>query len=185
MARIGFRPAVVPPEQRFRSGLYYGPYGSTTTAVVANDQLRVTPFYVPRPTRFTAIGIDLTALGEAGSLARLGIWGDLADGIGGHPGALLLSPGTVPGDGVLGHKEIVIDFLAPAGLIWLGVAVQNAPTTQPAMRVLSGKTNWIGAAGGAALVNALFIGGVSGALPDPFTATTATTNGPRMVVKAA
>lgn len=119
-----------------RSGLYYltTPHTATSTAAtLGNGTGRFTPWRVNRTTAFAKIGAEITSAGEAGSVLRLGIYGD--DGTG-YPGALVLDAGTIAGDSAT-VQEITVAFTLTPGLYWVGGVVQSAPTTQPTVRTLA------------------------------------------------
>lgn len=119
-----------------RSGMYYltTPHPSTGTSnTLGNGTGRFSPWVVRRAMRFTRIGAEVTAPGEAGSVVRLGIYAD--DGTG-YPGTLVLDAGTIAGDSATVQEITIAQVLNP-GLYWVGGVVQNAPTTQPTVRTLA------------------------------------------------
>jgi hypothetical protein len=122
---------------RHLSGCYYiaTPAGAASTAnTLGNGTGRFSPFPVPAAITLAKIGVEVTAVGEAGSVIRLGIYGDNGSGF---PGPLVLDAGTVPGDAVAAAAELTINQALQPGLYWVGGVVQGAPTTQPTLRTLT------------------------------------------------
>lgn len=161
------------PGSVFISGLWYPqliPLPGTKTATL-ND-LFAYPFIVNKTHTFSEIGVNVTT-GGAGSAVRLGIYAD--DGAG-YPGALMQDYGTVASTGT-GTAEIAISLDLDPGLYWLCVAAQggSAPTLAADNSTFShifgssvagpvagnGKTGYV-------------LTGISGSLPNPFTAGAAT-----------
>lgn len=152
-----------------KSGNYYFTNYAGATAVNAapgNNSLRLSPFFVPRAVTLTRLGMEIVAVGDAGSTVRLGIYAD--DGTG-QPGALLLDAGTIPGDAVA-MVEIVINLALPAGQYWVGNVVQGAPVTQPSLRVMNNSLTLVGISTIPAAGTGYYtftVTGVAGALPNP------------------
>lgn len=122
------------------SGCYYQTTPSvaiTTSASLSNGLLRVSAFIVPRVATLTRLGAEVTAVGDAGSTFRLGIY---ASDETGFPSALAVDAGTIAGDSV-GVQEKTISLKLSPGLYWAGGAVQGVTVTQPTMRVIQGPTN--------------------------------------------
>lgn len=152
--------------------LYYYPQNLGTTIgtsnALGNGTLRLAPVFVDRTITVTRLFADISVVGEAGSVLRLGIYADN----GNYPGALILDGGAVAGDSATVQEVTVSQVLAP-GLYWVGGAVQSAPTTQPTVRVINNASP----VGHTALpsANTPFVGygqtGVTGALPANFSAT--------------
>jgi len=114
---------------RRQIGRYYSSqiaYYSTTTIVISADTLFAIPFWVafPRET-FDRIAINVsTGTGTVGDVARLGIYRDNGDC---YPSDLILDAGEVAVDTV-GVKEITISQILEAGLYWLALLANSAPT---------------------------------------------------------
>lgn len=107
----------------FRSGYYSlpllptGVFTSTSSSV---GFCYFIPLLVPIRRAFDRIGVNLTASGSAGAVARLGIYANA----GGIPGALILDAGTIDSSGGGGAKEITISQTLGPGLVWLAVVAQ-------------------------------------------------------------
>lgn len=126
-------------QTQHRPGLYGCSLGAATSAVApAADEERLYPFWVPSAALYDRILCEVSVVGEAGSVVRLGA--RLAEIESGDPsqGVLpLIDAGTVPGDGSTGQKEITISLPLSAGLVWLSVTCQICPTTRPTLRTSS------------------------------------------------
>ena len=108
----------------FRTNYYYSSFNGYTAAaraLVAN-RLFYTPFFVPRTTTFTRIGVNVSVL-AASSTIRLGIYNN---GNGVPSGAPLLDAGTVSG-ATTGEKEITISQTLTPGWYWLAVVSDGVP----------------------------------------------------------
>lgn len=152
----------------YRSGLWYFTHGLTrTTASTINERVYLSPLVVHKSAQaFDRIGMDVTTAGNAGSVIRLGIYGDTA----GTPTALVTDAGTIDA-ATTGLKSIVISVTLQPGIYWLATVAQASATTAPACRFLSasgriaavGTTNQPGPFDGAGYITAA--GSVPGALP--------------------
>jgi len=176
--------------RQMASGLYYytaSQHTSTTNATGGNGTLRLVPWIVPKAITITKLGAEVTVVGESGSKVRLGIYNDNGSC---YPGTLLLDAGQIAGDSAT-VQELTVSQAIPAGIYWVGGAIQSAPTTSPTLRVTS---NWnppvlvaIGSsipAGGGSSVGYSQTG-VTAALPGTFSATVANVgNAVRTFVKA-
>lgn len=162
------------------SGSYYFTQhhqSGVTSSTLGNSTLRLASWIVPNAISISKIGAEVTTIGEAGSKFRIGIYKDNGKG---YPGDLLLDAGQIAGDSAT-VQELTVDQAIPAGLYWVGGAVQSAPSTQPTMRVASswwqpaaiGKTTVFSAG---ETVQGYSQASVSGALPSTFS-TTVTTSG--------
>lgn len=109
----------------------------TISSTLGNQSLRLNAFFVPKITIFDRIGCEVTTGGEAGSIIRIGIYGD--NGFQ-YPGSLISESGTVTAD-TIAIKEITISQLLQPGLYWMGGCIQGAPTTQPAVRITDEMVN--------------------------------------------
>lgn len=168
-------PTLTPRDGIYRTGCYYNlAEGGDSSQTPLNNTMYATRLPVAKPCTLDRIGIEVTIVGEAGSLLRLGIYRDDATQ-GNYPGSLLLDAGTVVGD-VIGRKEVTISQALAVGLYWVVVCAQSAPTTQPTIKMTSGYSP--GAGGLFSDLSNLFSGGfkentagTSGALPSTFPAT--------------
>lgn len=163
-----------------------GPFATSTSAILGNGTLRLVPWWVPRAITIVRIGAEITAVGEAGSKLRLGIYNDNGSCF---PGTLLLDAGQIAGDSATVQELTISQALAP-GLYWVGGAVQAAPTTQPTVRVPNQWTPPVWMATGTSMpaANNTIIGysqgSVSGALPANFTTSIGTAGtAPRVFVR--
>jgi hypothetical protein len=126
----GFTAAVAP-----RAGNWFIPisqHATATSATLGVGTLRVSPFLLRKPVTITHLAADVATVGEAGSKFRMGAWSDDGDN---YPGALLVDAGQIAGDSATVQSSAAAITL-PAGIIWLGGAVQTVSTTQPTMRTL-------------------------------------------------
>lgn len=162
--------------------------GAVATAATGNGSLRLAPWRVERAITIDRLAVEVTTAGEAGSVFRLGAYGDSS----GYPGALLVDGGTVAGD-TTGAKEVTITALVlTPGLYWIGGAAQVAATTPPTMRCLSNYSPAVPIRLGSSLpattgaTQGYLQTGVSGALPSTFTATIAASSTmPRVLARVA
>jgi hypothetical protein len=153
---------------RFSKNSYYAPEGNRSTVTTVLNQMTAVPFFVSNTESFDRIGAEVTTVGTAGSVVRLGIYAD--SGVG-QPGALVLDAGTIAGD-VQAAAEITINVTLPAGLYWLAAVGQTIGT--PIMRCLSA-TNTVpcgvatlAVATGASPQMGHRMAGVTAGLPNPF-----------------
>jgi hypothetical protein len=112
----------------FRPDFYYGGVSdidAITTLKVTANRIIFTLFYVPVPTTFNRIGIDVTATHN--SNARLGIYEN--NGFEAVPGNLVLDAGLVNCN-TIGIKEITINQMIMPGWYWLAALFQNQPTVR-------------------------------------------------------
>jgi len=111
--------------QKLKTGEYFLPYpirGSTTLAMVA-DTIIAIPFFVTRALTIDRLAIEVTA-GDAGKIARLGIY---ADGTDCYPGALIKDYGTVSVAAVA-VVAATGDQSLTKGLYWLVIVSDGTPT---------------------------------------------------------
>jgi hypothetical protein len=183
------RPSVSVPT----AGQYFfttSPANAATSATLSNAVLRLSPWVVERSLNIDRIGAEITAVGDAGSKLRIGIYADNGACL---PGALLLDAGTIAGDSATVQDIALGTTLAlPSGLYWVGGAVQVVTTTQPTVRVQSNWTPPVPLPGGtsapgsgATHVCVFQNTGVTGALPALFTYAGTTSPAPRIHVRAA
>jgi hypothetical protein len=174
----------------FQSGRYYlvpQSAASGSSATLGVSVAKAVPFTVPNSCVISRIGADISVIGDAGSLYRLGIYAD--DGTG-RPGALKVDGGTVLGDSAT-VQEVTVNVALSPGLYWAVGVVQNVATTQPTVRTASTNIMLPLDAGttipGAAASNLGFQStGVAGALAATFNVTGFAGNVvPRLFVKVA
>jgi hypothetical protein len=110
---------------RLRSGRYYSPGSSRATNTPTLDQLNAIPIIIPRAVTLDRIAVEITTLGAAGAVVRLGCYTD-NDGI---PDALIADFGTVDAT-TTGVKEITISQTVNPGILWLARASQGATSAQ-------------------------------------------------------
>jgi hypothetical protein len=118
------------PALKGHNGKYLALSGpvNATNGTLGNNTLRLIPHYVAAPMCIDRIGCEVTVVGQAGCVVRLGIYDDA----GGLPGSPIIDA-TVPGDAVATPAATIFTVLA-AGWYWVGGAVQGAGTTQPTLR---------------------------------------------------
>lgn len=132
--------------------------GASTNAL-GNGSLRAYPIYVPSRITIDRIGCEVTVVGQAGSVVRLGIYTDA----GGFPGTPLLDT-TVAGDAVA-TPEATVSLTLSAGWYWAASVTQSAATTQPTLRTATTLTPGypLLATTAAGVVNNGYIGMTNGA----------------------
>lgn len=130
----------------YRSGSYYiGMVGGDSTQTPANSTQYATPFPIAQQgfPGIDRIGIEVITIGEVGSTIRLGVIAD--DPVAGRfpKGAVIFDTvvkysASIDGH-TLGRQEVTVNELVGyRGLVWLTMLVENAPTTQPAVKMTSG-----------------------------------------------
>jgi hypothetical protein len=107
-----------------------GGQSSSTANTLGNGTLRVFPWYLPHSCTLTAIGAEVTLVGDVASTFRLGIYTDTGSF---QPSTLVLDAGTVSGNSAT-VQSIVISQALNAGVYWIGGVVQGVTTTQPTLR---------------------------------------------------
>lgn len=157
--------------QRSNDRLFPQLGGTSTTAGAGNNTLRLSPIVLPNAITLSHLGFDIAVAGEAGSGVRLGIYQDTGLW---YPGDLLAEAAALIDGTSATIQEVACPVTLQGGtLYWIGGAVQNAPTTQPQVRVLSNApiagpvTTGVPTAAGQQ--HGYQQTGVSGALPATFT----------------
>lgn len=155
---------------RMRNGFYYGPGGSVSSSVTSTiNRLFALPIFIPRRVSVDRIGVNITVAAAASSVARLAIYADIDDGMGGLPGALVTgSDGTVDTDST-GFKEATIDVTLNPGLYWLAYVAQGGTPNTGALTSNSQMVGYWVSAATVAQRSAYSRDSVTGAVPDPFT----------------
>lgn len=154
---------------RYKSGYTYSsPINGVTATLCTNGALRAIPFPVGETTTFDKIGAEVTTIGEAGSVVRLGIYSD-TNGI---PVDLFADYGTIDG------TSATYQTITPAGgitltpgLWWLASVAQLGTTTPPTCRFISQGQPFIGHAGNPSTTTTTSYGGTTtttGSLPSTF-----------------
>lgn len=112
------------------AGNWYSTMASATTAMSAalvENTLYAMPFYCGKSHTFQALSMDVTGLGGAGSVLRMGIYQDNGSG---YPGALIIDGSTVAATTPTGGKSVSISQALSAGVwYWLAAAAQGSVTT--------------------------------------------------------
>lgn len=156
----------------------------TTSGALGNNNLRVTPMFVPNTLTISHLGVEVTAAGDVGSTFRVGIYN--ASNLGGGPGGRHLYPTTLLAEAAntidgaaIGGQEAACPVTLTRGLYWVGGAVQGAAIVQPTLRAFS-QSIVRGLVGTSAPTNNTLLGyahgSVTGTLPATFT-TAVTTSG--------
>lgn len=159
---------------------------ASTSNALTTGTLRLAPWFVASPITIDRIGAEITTVGESGSKLRVGVYSD-----NGHafPGALLLDAGQIAGDSAT-VQDLTVSQVIPAGLYWVGGAVQSVVTTQPTVRITNNVYLPVPIVGSNTTpsAGATMVGyaqtGVTGALPANFTTSiTPTGSAPRVHVR--
>jgi hypothetical protein len=169
-----YRSSLVPAPPSGNYEYTSSPHSTSTSVTHGNGVLRLVPWMLWAPRSIVRMGADIATVGEAGSKLRLGVYADNGNC---YPGALILDAGQINGDSAT-VQDLAAAFSA-SGLLWIGGAVQSAPTTQPTVRTTNTWTPPVPLVVGTALpsANGTTVGyqqtGVTGALPSTFTSTVA------------
>lgn len=165
------------------------PGALSTSATLGVGTLRLVPWLIETKLSIDRLGAEVTLVGDAGSLLRLGIYGDTGNV---YPGSLLLDAGTIAGDSATVQQITISTLTLPPGLYWVGGAVQAVTTTQPTVRTVSawtppvtlGLSTSLPAAGQSSF--GFTQASVTGALPANFSATVGIAGAaPRLLARAA
>lgn len=140
------------------------------------------PFLVSQSSRaYDRIAIEVTTL-KALSHVQLGIYADS----GGAPGALVVDAGNVSSAST-GGKEINIAQTLARGWYWLAAVSDDAPTLRGFSNLISQAFfPWLGFSSGGNFTNhaGVSVARPYGALPNPFTAGSVLSDGPRILLRA-
>lgn len=186
---IGLGGTLNVPNSGIPSGSRFFPVSPAVTAssnTLGVGTLRACPVYFPN-VYIKALGAEVTVVGDAGSLVRLGLYADNGFGF---PGSLIADAGTIAGDSVA-SQELAIGPVMLNGWYWFACVVQNT-VGQPTVRTCStgnvlaqgfplAMSTGLPAAGQQG--SALFVNGVTGALPATFPAAASTNACARMWVQ--
>lgn len=169
------------------SGRYYRlPNVSvTTSATLGVGTLRLMPKFIPAPVTLDRLGAEITVVGDAASLFRIGIYADSGSL---RPGALVLDAGTIAADSAT-VQTVTISQLLARGWYWFGGAVQNT-VGQPTVRVSAqmweaNPVDYFGQPGPATNIHGYSMTGVTGALPGSFTISSANSGMPTIFGRVA
>lgn len=173
------------PFTPLKPAVWYKPVAHNVTSLIpAEAVLYVVPFVIGRAAILDRIGTEVTVVGTAGAVVRLGIYHDSGQG---YPGSLLLDAGTIDGTSATSQAITIAQAIKP-GLWWMAGAVQGAAGTRPTVRVIN-QGNWsIAGDPSAGAPNHLnqnagySQASVTGALPATFTATVTSTGSPISIV---
>lgn len=105
------------------------------TTALTNSLFRCYPVIINKNITIDRLGAEITTVGEAGSLLRLGIYRDDGNS---RPSALVIDAGTILGDSATLQEKTITPTLLEAGTYWFGAAPQAAPTTPPTIRTITG-----------------------------------------------
>jgi hypothetical protein len=172
-------------------GHYFAPVSpaaSATSSTVGNETLVLAPWRVRSAIPLDRLVVDIVTDGEPGCTVRPGIYAD--DGTS-YPGALLVDGGALAADAIDTPLAAISLELAEDDLVWIGGVVQDAPTTEPTVRVVD--TASLDAPVASVLladvagvsVAGYAQAGVSGALPATFLGGGVTAAVPRVIVRHA
>ena len=136
--KIGYTVAARPSKTPLRSTSWYAPQTAVTTAIMIQGDANYVPVYFDGETTLSAIGLEVTTVGTAGSVVRLGVYQDDGKGV---PGSLLLDAGTIDGTTTnTGAPQTISTpgLVVGPGVVWFAAAGQGSPATQPVVRMTTG-----------------------------------------------
>lgn len=173
--------AFVPADGRYFTPV--SPGASTTSGALGNETLHVAPWQIDDDVTLNGLAVDVTVDGEPGCTVRPAIYTD-DDGV---PGALLVDGGALAADAIATPEGTVSTTLA-AGRVWIGGVVQDAPTTEPTIRIIDTATTAapvtsIDITDAVGVVVGYSQAAVSGALPDPFVPSGVSSTVPRVIAR--
>lgn len=172
---------------RTPSTRWLSPMGSASTLTLVADKLYAIPVDLNDPQTLTAVSLEITSAGSAGSVVRLGVYADDGTGV---PGSLIVDAGTIDGTILYATTpgQLVISKLRSVERVYLCAAGQGSPATQPTVRSIN--SNVVGVTRGGSTPPGTAHAGyqengaaTTGALPDPFPAFNTTSNAARTCVK--
>lgn len=147
------------------------PTGAFNTSLLTQAAMTLVPLIVPAFVAISSVSIDITVVGSAGSVVRLGLYDSAPVTF--KPNNLVIDFGTVIGTGLnVVTKTPATPLQLPPGLYWQAVVGQGAPVTQPTLRASLDSTPLVRpvalpASGANANFVAYNVTGVTGALPTP------------------
>lgn len=115
---------------RYRSGSYYGPEATSTSAAQngSSTWMMFTPVVIRKTVTIAGMGVNVTTAGAAGTYLQLGLY----TSSGGRPDALVaqtpFASGQVVGDATGAQYANFVggNVTIPAGIYWLAVAVSSS-----------------------------------------------------------
>lgn len=168
----------------YASGRYYCPSIDVSSGTIAmlDGRLWVVPFVVGASTPFSAIATEVTTVGVAPALCRLGIYNTVNS----LPDTLIVDAGTFDPT-VLGAAEKAINVTLNPGLYWLGVVSQGGGTPANIRGLGSTSSQYIGHTTNplSNSYKSYRVDAISGALPANFGTPVADTTAPKIYMKAA
>lgn len=168
----------------YASGRYYGPTLDVSSGTIAavDGRMWVVPFEVGALTTFNAIATEVTTVGIAPALGRMGIYGTVA----GLPNNLLVDAGTFDPT-ILGAAEKAINIQLSPGLYWLAFVSQGGGTPPNVRGLGSASSQYVGHTANplSNSYKSYRVDAVNGALPANFGAPVADTTAPKLFLKVA
>jgi hypothetical protein len=155
------------------AGLWYSPQGSNATLLMVENKLYAMAVDLPIATTLRKIGLEVTTVGGASGVIRLGVYADS----GGLPAARILDAGTIDGTILFSTTPGAVTGLTQAigpGRIWLVAASQAQAGTQATVRAIAINLPWMPKTvqpGGAGQTNTGIVENgtaTTGALPSTF-----------------
>lgn len=161
----------------WKTGRWYVNAGTAATGIPAEGAVHATPLMIPAGETLDRVAVEVTIVGTAGAVIRLGVYDDDGDFF---PGTLLTEASSTVDATVLGITEKTLASAITAGapkVLWLAAVVQGGAGTRPTMRLTS--NNPLPGMGGLTsavlqtvavngyVANGPFAGALSGASPYP------------------
>lgn len=181
-------------DEKFPSGYWLSNTGYAQSArAMVDGRMELVPFWLPSCT-LQGMAIYVSVAGAAGSLLRFGLYPEAADRSG--PGTGVVDAGTVTSAGTgFATKALGSNYSHPGGRIWVALAGQGAPATQPSVygwtyqitgHVLSADTSLaVTQLAGSARYQSAAVSGALPATPSALLPTTAAQLIPQIVLQVA
>jgi hypothetical protein len=169
----------------FRSGHFYTGvfHGATTSVNPVLTRLYARPFWVPVPSAFDRIAVNVStaATAASGGVVRMGVYSTTA----GMPGALL-AEGSLSSEST-GSKEVTISLTLDPGIYWVAMASQVSVCSVTGHTSSTVGTPFVSDSTAAPTsATAAFYVVAAGALPDPYGTPSGTfTTPPLLALRAA
>jgi hypothetical protein len=156
---------------------------SYSSQTLSGNQFFCSLLDVPGQRTLTAIGVNVTTAGAAGTVIRLGLY---TAGTDGRPSALVQDFGTVVATAIAYVEVSGLSLTLTEGAYWVGAAAQGVTTPSPVVsaivpRILGNSLGQSACTGNS--MSGLFMNGVTGALASTFTVSGQTGNVPSVAVK--